>query len=104
MPLRMILPAALVLVCCGSSGSLAQSELTRGATLAAACAACHGPQGYSVGRIPALQTLPPGALLTALQAFRSGARAGTVMPRLLKGLSETDLQAIAAYFAALPRP
>lgn len=75
----------------------------RGAALANACAACHGPDGQSQGAIPAISNLPAEDFIAALQAFRAEARQGTVMNRIAKGLDEVDIAAVAAYFTALQK-
>ena len=36
----------------------------------------------------------------AMQDFRAGARAGTVMDRIAKGFTDAEIQAIAAWYAA----
>ena len=71
----------------------------RGAAWAQACAACHGPDGQSQGAIPALDSLSPEDFRAAMQAFRTEERQGTVMNYIAKGLSETDVEAVVAYFA-----
>ncbi len=58
------------------------------------CAACHGPDGVSSGLIPGLDDLEPSYIASQLIAFRSGAREGTVMNRIARGLSEKDIEAI----------
>ena len=39
----------------------------------------------------------------ALQEFRSGQRAGTIMDRIAKGFTDEEIQALAAWFAAQPK-
>ena len=71
----------------------------RGAALLNACAPCHGPNGHSQGAIPSLEALSRKTMVTALRAFRSGERQGTIMNRIAKGLSDDDINALAAYVA-----
>ena len=73
----------------------------RGAAWAQACAACHGPDGRSQGAIPALDRLSAEEFRAAMQAFRTEERQGTVMNQIAKGLSETDVEAVTTYFAAM---
>lgn len=40
--------------------------------------------------------------MASLQAMRDGRRPATLMPQLLKGYRDDELQRIAAYFAAQP--
>ena len=76
-------------------------EAVAGARLAATCTGCHGTDGRTVGgAIPALAGQPKEALLASLMAFKSGERSATVMTQLAKGYSDTDLERIAAFFAA----
>jgi cytochrome c553 len=39
-----------------------------------------------------------GAMVAAMQAFRSGQRPATVMDRIAKGFSDDEIKAIAAWF------
>lgn len=96
----------VILVVIGSSAYTEAADLTvqRGAALANACAACHGPEGRSTGVIPSLRDLNPNALHDSLRAYRSGERTGTVMNRLTQGLDDADIDAITAYFATKNRP
>jgi sulfide dehydrogenase cytochrome subunit len=80
---------------------MAASLVARGAALANACAACHGPDGHSQGAIPAIANLPRQDFIAALKAFRADTRQGTVMNLIAKGLDDTDINAVAAYFATL---
>lgn len=74
----------------------------RVAALAATCAACHGPDGRAQVGIPALAGNPEAVMRAQLLAFRSDEIPGaTVMPRLMRGFSEPELKALAAWFAAL---
>jgi cytochrome c553 len=77
-----------------------ESATARGADLAHACAACHGPDGRSQGAIPSIDQLPAEDFMAALKAFRADARQGTVMNRIAKGVDEAEISAVAAYFAA----
>lgn len=80
---------------------MAEPVSSRGAALAYACAACHGPEGQSQGAIPSLSMLSREGVVAALEAFRAGDRQGTVMNRIAKGLDDADIAAVAAYFSSL---
>jgi sulfide dehydrogenase cytochrome subunit len=82
-----------------SSLAAADPVTSRGATLANACAACHGPDGRSHGAIPSIDTLPAEDFIAALKAFRADARKGTVMNRIAKGIDDAEISAMATYFA-----
>jgi cytochrome c553 len=79
--------------------AVADQSAARGAALANACATCHGPDGRSQGAIPAINSLSKESLLTAMRAFQTGERQGTVMNRIAKGLDEADVEAVATYLA-----
>lgn len=95
--------ALLVAVLVLPGMAAADPVVRRGAALANACAACHGPDGQSQGAIPAINNVPVEDFIAALQAFRTEARQGTVMNRIARGLDEVDIAAVAAYFAALQK-
>jgi cytochrome c553 len=65
---------------------------------AASCSGCH-PAGANVDT-PArrLAGQEAGAIVAAMQAFRSGQRPATVMDRIAKGFSDQEVEAIAAWF------
>lgn len=72
--------------------------------LAGPCANCHGPDGVSPGDIPSIAGRDAAMLGARMLAFRDGsAPDGTVMPRLMKGYSPDEIDALAAWFAASPR-
>ena len=100
------LSISLVLVlCCQWSASLAAEENLSQATttLASSCAACHGPQGNSLGGTPTLAALNNDYFIQRMQGFKSGVIPATVMHQHAKGLTDEEITALAAYFAAQPR-
>lgn len=72
------------------------------AALADACATCHGPEGRSEGAIPSIAGMPAAEFVSAMQAFREGAGEPTLMDEIANGLSETEIEALAAWFEAHP--
>jgi cytochrome c553 len=91
-----------VLFCwCGIANSFAADPHLR--VLAASCAACHGPDGNSVGGTPVLAGLDRQYFLTQMHAFRQGERPSTVMYRHAKGLTEAEIEQLADYFAGVKR-
>jgi cytochrome subunit of sulfide dehydrogenase len=99
---RMPLLAAAVLV--SSSAALAQPTAATLNTraLAATCANCHGTDGRAVPgeAMVVLAGLPQATIVEQMQAFRDGKRPATVMHQIVKGYSDEQIQALAAYFAA----
>lgn len=67
--------------------------------LAGTCAACHGPNGASVGITPSLAGMTPDYFIESMQAFKSGDRKATVMDRVAKGYSDEEIKAMSGYFA-----
>ena len=69
--------------------------------LAGTCFNCHGPDGRPPGAIPELRGRGADDLLQRMRAFQAGTVPGaTVMPRLMKGYDDAQLQALARWFAA----
>ncbi|VVE31650.1 Cytochrome subunit of sulfide dehydrogenase [Pandoraea morbifera] len=74
---------------------------------AMACMSCHNASApISAGKavLPVLEGRPAAELMATLQAMRDARRGATLMPQLLKGYRDDELQRIAAYFAAQPAP
>ena len=67
---------------------------------AAACSGCHPASTRVTSPVPRLAGRDSAAIVKAIQDFRSGARAGTVMDRIAKGFTDEEIQAIAAWYAA----
>jgi sulfide dehydrogenase cytochrome subunit len=89
-----------MLLCALPAVSAAGGELTRGGMLSASCAGCHGPDGRSPGAIPGISGKNAEFIRTALQEFRSGKRASTVMGRHAKGYTDEEFALIADYLAS----
>lgn len=68
--------------------------------LAATCSTCHGVDGTGSGPIPAIKGRPAVLLESQLKGFKSGELPSTVMGRLAKGFSDTQLEALAKHFGA----
>lgn len=72
-----------------------------------ACAACHGKEGKgnSVLNYPSLAGQHADYIAKTLKEFRSGVRRNdkqAVMRTIAAGLSDQDIEALAAYIAAMP--
>lgn len=96
----------LVWVCFTLATFPAQAEelaLTSTRTLAASCAACHGPNGNSLSSTPTLAALNQQYFIQRMQGFKDGSVSSTVMHHHAKGLTTEEITALAAYFAQQPR-
>jgi sulfide dehydrogenase cytochrome subunit len=67
---------------------------------AAACSGCHPASTRVTSPVPRLAGLDRAAIIRAMQDFRAGTRAATVMDRIAKGFTDAEIQAIAAWYAA----
>jgi cytochrome c553 len=98
---RTALAAALAV---SSSAALAQqpaaSPLKNNLSM---CAGCHGIPGYKtaypdVYHVPMLGGQSPAYLVNALKAYRSGERNHPSMRGIAAGLSDKDMEELAAYY------
>jgi sulfide dehydrogenase cytochrome subunit len=74
-----------------------------GEGLADACTSCHGLGGRSHGYIPSIAGVEKTALLRQLKAFRSQPTQATIMNRIARAYTDSELEALADYFSAAPR-
>jgi cytochrome c553 len=87
-------------VCAGS----AQADVAAGKSTYAArgCIGCHGAGGVSVvSTYPSLKGRTAEFVRQNLGDFRSGARKQPVMNAMAAGLSDTDIENLAAYIDSL---
>lgn len=71
--------------------------------LANTCNNCHGAQGVSAGSsMPSIGGLPEAYLKNIMLEWKTGARYSATMGRLIKGYSDEQIGALAAYFAKKP--
>jgi len=70
-----------------------------GRDIAASCAGCHA-QNIPLGKIPSLAGLGKAELVRRLIEFKSGRRAGTVMPQLAKGYTDDQIELVAAWLSS----
>jgi cytochrome c553 len=69
-----------------------------------AAGGCHGIGGRSQGYIPTLAGVERATLLRELLAFRAQTAPATIMNRIARVYTDPELEALANYFSALPRP
>ncbi len=90
------------------SGLKCESALTAdkqaalpGHTIASKCTACHGANGVSTNRSwPNLVGQSKDYLVSTLRHYISGARKNAIMAGIAKGLSDAELENVAAFYAA----
>ncbi|GHF89563.1 c-type cytochrome [Thalassotalea marina] len=76
-------------------------DVELGKAKSATCVACHNADGNStVAMYPSIAGQGEAYLLKQLKEFKSGARDNAIMAGMVAGLSEDDMQNLAAYFAS----
>ena len=68
--------------------------------LTLSCSGCHGPGGHSPGAIPSIYGRTAASIAETLRGFRDGKRPATVMGRIGKGYTDTEIDAVAREIAA----
>lgn len=73
---------------------------------AAICASCHGAggMGNASAGFPALAGLPASYIAAQIAGFQKGTRASPIMSGIVANLGVAQIEAVAAYYAALPVP
>ncbi len=93
--------AALLLMAAGTPVQAADPAAAR--SKAVQCAACHGADGVAVlPDAPNLAGQNALYLAKALKDYRSGARKHEQMNVMAKGLSDRDIENLAAYYHRMP--
>ncbi|WP_208452907.1 c-type cytochrome [Burkholderia gladioli] len=99
---RRLAPALLALACLGAAGGAhAVGNPAQGQARFGACVACHGANG-SLPTSPAFPKI--GGQNAAYLAYKSGQRNGgtaQMMQPMAQGLSDRDIDDLAAYIATL---
>jgi len=87
--------------CKAAPSGKAVGDVAAGEALAKNCTACHGQAGRGGNPAwPKLAAQKPGYLINALKAFKAGLRKDPMMAGVSRGLSDTDIANLAAYYAA----
>ncbi len=91
---------ALLLV---SGAANAAGDVEAGRTKAAACAACHGPDGNAGidPQYPRLAGQYRDYIVKALHEYKAGDRKNPIMAGFAGTLSDADIEDVAAYFSSL---
>lgn len=99
--MRSLLRAAAVLLVLVSAQVLAKGDPAAGEAKSAICAACHGVDGNSmVATWPKLAGQHEAYLARQIRLIKSGARPVPEMAGIVPGLSEQDIDDLAAFFAS----
>ncbi len=88
---RLLAPLlALVFVLSLAAANVGAQDPARGEAIAKGCK-CHGTEFYGE---------EPGEIVEQLMAFKQGKRFNKIMQKKAEGLSEQDMQDVAAWFAS----
>jgi cytochrome c len=74
-----------------------------GRHLARECTSCHRLDGVNNG-IPSIIGWQTDTFVTTLKFYRDGARSNPVMISVASSLSDEQMQALAVFFASVPKP
>lgn len=78
------------------------ADIEAGKAKSAICAACHGPAGISVSPLwPNLAGQKEAYLAKQIRAFKKGERKDPSMAPMVAGLTDADIDNLAAYYASL---
>jgi len=66
---------------------------------ATSCSGCHSTGAKIETPLPPIRGQSATDIVAAMQGFRSGERPSTVMGRIVKGFSDDEIRAIAAWLA-----
>jgi len=79
----------------------AAGDIDAGQAKSGSCASCHGEKGNSMLPLfPKLAGQNEGYLVKQMQAFKDGSRNNSSMNAMVSGLSDQDIQDIAAFYSA----
>jgi len=100
--MRKLLAVAAMAAALGiSSAAQAEGSVAAGQAKSVVCAACHGADGNSVNpEWPSLAGQHASYTAEQLAAFKSGQRQNALMSPMAMGLSEEDMQDLAAFYEA----
>lgn len=94
-------PILAILAATAAFAATAAGSPEAGQQKAAACTACHGPDGNSLADMwPKLAGQLPDYIVKQLKDFKTGKRTDEQMSPQVANLAEADMPDIAAYFAA----
>lgn len=97
-----IKPLLLITAFLMPAATMAEGDAAAGKTRSTVCAACHGAEGISPNDLwPNLAGQKFGYLVKQMKAFRDGSRSDPMMSPMAAGLTDEDIDNLAAYFSGL---
>jgi sulfide dehydrogenase cytochrome subunit len=66
---------------------------------ASSCSGCHASKAGVESAVPRLAGRAAADIAAQMQAFKTGQRPATVMDRIARGLTDAEVEAIAAWYA-----
>ena len=82
--------------------AFADGDATAGKLKSVSCAGCHGSEGVSSNPMwPSLAGQKEQYLAKQLRDFRDGKRHNPVMSPMARGLTDQDIENLAAYYSSL---
>jgi sulfide dehydrogenase cytochrome subunit len=93
------LVSVLVILATLAPGIDAHADAVGNIDLSTACAGCHGLDGKGRGEIPAIAGAPQANLSQALRDYKAGRRPSTVMQRIARAYSDSEIDDLAAHFS-----
>jgi cytochrome c553 len=101
MKLKMM-PVVCSILCMCLVNMAHAGDAAAGKGKSATCAGCHGADGIGTNdQNPNLAGQKEAYLVKATKAYRDGARNDPMMGAMLKALSDTDIENLAAYYSSL---
>lgn len=99
---KTILISGLVVSMLATCSAYAAGDAAAGKTKSGVCAACHGAAGISsIPMYPNLAGQKSAYTVKQLKAFRDKARVDPVMSSMAIGLTDADIDNLAAYYESL---
>lgn len=91
------------LACAFAQTGPAQAQAIDAPAGAMGCTGCHATSRTVDTAVPGIAGRRAADLTTAMRDFKSGARPATVMGRIAKGFSDTEIEAISVWFSKQPQ-
>jgi len=100
--LKTLLLIMITMTGLGTANLTVAGDIAAGQSKAALCGACHGPNGFSMNDLwPNLAGQKEAYIIKQIKAFRDGQREDPTMLPMVKPLTDTDIENLAAYFNSL---